>query len=753
MVILGFLIVCSLTGEVKADVDSSLASSNRITSSDPVFHPIHDIQGAAHLSPFLGQYINYTQGIVTVVRQHGFYLQDPNSDADETTSEAIYVYTGSPPSIMPGDDVQVAGVVSEYRPGGDDTNLTLTELISPSVTILTSNNPLPPPVIIGSGGRIPPSNVIEDDADSGDVEDSGIFDPQTDGIDFFESLECMRVQVNEALAVAPNNPPKGEIVVVGDLGVNATVISPLGALVVQPDDLNPERIIIDDTLVPNEPQAIMGDHLTIPVVGVMDYSNGNFKLLNTEALSLTSGDLISETTWITRTVDQLTVATLNTENLDTNNADGDDDTLKFSALAHEIVFHLLSPDIIALQEIQDNSGSKNDGIVGASLTLSTLVNAIINMGGPNYEYRQIDPVNNSDGGQSGGNIRVALLYRADRGLVFINRPGGDATTPTSVVMGLTGPELSFSPGRIEPQNPAFTDSRKPLTAEFYFNGNRFFLIALHLNSPYGDQPLFGRYQPPYLITEQERIQQTKVIHDFIVSLLTLDPHAKILVLGDMNASAFSTSVESLAGEDLENLTAHLPAEEQYTYIYEGNASAIDQIIATPNLAASAKVDIIHMNIGFSDALRSTDHDPTLALFALHPPDLIGSVSVTPTDDIPLGSVITYTIVLSNQGENTASSVVLTDELPVEVNFGGWVTNNGAIVEAGRITWDGDILTGSSLTLCLTVTFRTDLDLYGMLINNIIRYDSASCGGGAASAPFKVIDAPQKTYLPVVFQKK
>ena len=49
-----------------------------------------------------------------------------------------------------------------------------------------------------------------------------------------------------------------------------------------------------------------------------------------------------------------------------------------------------------------------------------------------YEYRQIDPQNNQDGGQPGGNIRVGFLFRPDRGLAFVDRPGGDATTPTGI---------------------------------------------------------------------------------------------------------------------------------------------------------------------------------------------------------------------------------------------------------------------------------------------------------------------------------
>src|SRR5215204_4509263 len=49
---------------------------------------IHDIQGAAHLSPRTGQVVTNVPGIVTATRTNGFYLQDPSPDADPATSEA-----------------------------------------------------------------------------------------------------------------------------------------------------------------------------------------------------------------------------------------------------------------------------------------------------------------------------------------------------------------------------------------------------------------------------------------------------------------------------------------------------------------------------------------------------------------------------------------------------------------------------------------------------------------------------------------
>ena len=65
-------------------------------------------------------------------------------------------------------------------------------------------------------------------------------------------------------------------------------------------------------------------------------------------------------------------------NLDPNDAAGDDDVAdgRFQLIAQQIVGNLQAPDIIALQEVQDNSGSANDGTVSASLTLQMLVDAI-----------------------------------------------------------------------------------------------------------------------------------------------------------------------------------------------------------------------------------------------------------------------------------------------------------------------------------------------------------------------------------------
>jgi hypothetical protein len=82
-----------------------------------------------------------------------------------------------------------------------------------------------------------------------------------------------------------------------------------------------------------------------------------------------------------------------------------------------------------------------------------LIAAIEAAGGPLYEYRRIDRVDDADGGQPGGNVRVGFL-RTDRGLSFIDRRGDDSTTATTIVDRAPGPQLSFSPGRIQPATRA-----------------------------------------------------------------------------------------------------------------------------------------------------------------------------------------------------------------------------------------------------------------------------------------------------------
>ena len=353
-----------------------------------------------------GQSVDSIHGIVTVVKNDGFYLQDPNPDQDLATSEGIYIFLETTPKVKIGDELLVSGVVDEYYPGGIASGtLSITEIKTPKWVRVTAGKPLPAAVVIGRGGRIPPREIIKSDRES--------FRPETDGLDFYESMESMLVQVNHAVACGASNSFK-EVAVLADNGQDASQRTKRGGILFQENDFNPERIILDDVLT-ILPDFDTGDLFTEPVIGVLDYSFGNFKLQVTRKPAYTPGNLAQEIAPAAG-LDEISIASLNVQNLDPN-----DGQKRFDDFAKLIVYNLKAPDILSLDEIQDNNGLINDAITDAGETYRKLIQAILAAGGPKYQFRDIAPESNMDGGELGGNIRVGLIFRMDRNIKFVDR--------------------------------------------------------------------------------------------------------------------------------------------------------------------------------------------------------------------------------------------------------------------------------------------------------------------------------------------
>ncbi len=559
---------------------------------------IHDIQGAGHISPYAGHSVAGVPGIVTDVESNGFYMQDQDPDRDNKTSEGIFVFSGSGARPAVGDAIRVDAQVQEFRPGGSaSTNLTTTELADAAVT--KGGTGTVEATVIGPDGRTPPSRIIENDT-FGSVETDNLrFDPRQDGIDFFESLEGMLVQIDRPEVVGPTSTFGEAGVVAGNTG--AGVRTPRGGILLRKRDSNPERMILTDA-----PVANVGDRFAGPVQAVVDYNFGNFMLHPTAPLTRIDRGLKQEVTSAPGKT-ELAVASLNVENLDAR-----DPQAKFDRLAHILVDNLRSPDIAALEEIQDNTGAaQDDADPDASQTWQRFIDAVVAAGGPRYDYRQIDPVRNADGGEPGGNIRVGFLFRTDRGLDFVDRPGGTPTAGTSEDTSRPGAQLTFSPGRVDPGNAAWTNSRKPLAGEFRWRDRTVFVVANHFNSKGGDQPLWGRFQPPTRSSETQRHQQAAVLAKFVDALLDADRHARVVVLGDFNDFDFSETLSIVRTGGLTNLMDTLPVEQRYSYVFEGNSQTLDQILVSKELAkACPEYDSVHVNAEFSD--QASDHDPQIA---------------------------------------------------------------------------------------------------------------------------------------------
>ncbi|GAA3792768.1 endonuclease/exonuclease/phosphatase family protein [Streptomyces coacervatus] len=572
---------------------------------------IHDIQGTTRISPYAGQKVTDVAGIVTGVRTYGssrgFWIQDPNPDDNPATSEGVFVFTSSTPKVAVGDSVTVTGTVSEYVPGGASSgNQSVTEITKPTITTVSTGNAVPAPTVIDA------KSVPREYTPAGDTAASGSINgltlqPSTYALDYYESLEGMNVQVADTRVVTATDP-YSELWVTVKPHEHRTPSG--GTLYGSYESQNTGRLQIQSLgSTADFPKANVGDTLTGTTAGPLDFNQfGGYTLVANQLGTLKSGGLERETTK-KQSRGELAVATYNVENLDPSDK-------TFDAHAAAIVNNLQSPDIVSLEEIQDNNGATDDGTVAADVTVNKLIDAIVAAGGPKYDWRSISPVNDQDGGEPGGNIRQVLLFNPER-VSFVDRAGGDSTTAVGVTKVNGKAQLTASPGRVDPSNDAWKSSRKPLAAEFVFRGRTVFVIANHLNSKGGDQGLTAQYQPPTRSSETQRHAQATLVNAFVKSILDVQKNADVIALGDMNDFDFSGTAKILEGDgELWSAIKSLPKSERYTYDYQGNQQVLDQILISPSIRRGCdfEYDSVHINSEFNDQI--SDHDPQVLRF--HP---------------------------------------------------------------------------------------------------------------------------------------
>ena len=604
---------------------------------------ISEIQGAGQLSPLAGELVT-TEGIVTGVAFNGFYLQG-EGDGDDATSDGIFVFTDDQPTVSEGDRAQVSAIVSEFIPGGADTgNLSITQLTDPDITVLSSDNPLPEAVVIGLGGRVAPTEIVisDDELPTNLQETAGNFDPEQDAIDFYESLEGMRVTVEDAVAVSPTrvfNPFSAEAFTLPNQGATATpdgVLTARGGINLRsgPDnrgDQNPERVQIqfDPNLLPEgfeTPALTVGDQLG-DVTGVLGYSFGNFEVNVTEAFDITPSELTQEVTDLMGTDSDLTVASYNVLNL----SPLEEDDAQRQLLAEQIVNNLKAPDIIGLQEIQDNDGTTDGAdstVTDATQTLQALVDAIATAGGPTYAFADIAPADDSTGGIPGGNIRNSFLYNPER--------------------------VSLDSLELLEDLKAFDGSRDPLVGTFTFNDETVTIVNNHFSSRFGSTPVFGGPQPFVQAGEEEREAQAQAINDYVDGILGDNPNANVVVLGDLNTFEFTNDLAEIlpgTGDEqvLTNLVEQAIADDDaYSFIFDGNSQVLDYLYISDSLLPGAQFDIVHVNndfprddnrIRFEDTIVASDHEPLVAQLSFADfPANIGKAPIfgSPDDDLLLG---------------------------------------------------------------------------------------------------------------------
>ncbi|MER5492764.1 endonuclease/exonuclease/phosphatase family protein [Streptomyces sp. NPDC002490] len=567
---------------------------------------IHDIQGTTRLSPLVGAQVTEVPGTVTGVRGYGsskgFWFQSTAPDRSPATSEGLFVFTGTAPAVAPGDEVRVSGTVTEFVPGGTaGGNQSLTQLSRPTVTVVSSGNPLPAPVTL-DGRSVPDSYAPAGDPTAGGSINGLPLRPTAHALDRYESLEGMNVRIGSSRVVGAT--AFNELWVTVKPGENANRRG--GTVYGSYRDQNAGRLKVQSLAPVAErpfPAANVGDLLKGGAEGPLDFNQfGGYTLTARTPVTVVDRGLERERTRPQHRR-ELAVATYNVENLDPG-----DPQEKFDSLAEAVVTNLASPDVLALEEVQDDNGRTDDGTVSAGVTLARFTEAIAARGGPRYAWRSVDPADGRDGGEPGGNIRQVFLFNPQR-VSFTDRPGGDATTATGVVRRAGKAALTHSPGRVAPASDAWTNSRKPLAGEFVFRGRTVFVIANHFASKGGDQALTSQFQPPARSSENQRHRQATELNAFVKEILKVQPAAEVIALGDINDFAFSRTTELLEdGGALWSAVRSLPAGDRYSYAYQGNSQVLDQILVSPSVRRGGfSYDTVHINAEFAD--QNSDHDP------------------------------------------------------------------------------------------------------------------------------------------------
>lgn len=125
-------------------------------------------------------------------------------------------------------------------------------------------------------------------------------------------------------------------------------------------------------------------------------------------------------------------------------------------------------------------------------------------------------------------------------------------------------------------------------------------------------------------------------------------------------------------------------------------------------------------------------------------------TVSPTGVIAYRGAVTYTVVLKNNGQISATPVLLTDTLPANTTFARWVTKPaGTTVNNNRLTWSGKVLPTQAVTFRFVVTHTGN---YGETVTNTVTYDYQG-QRSSQSAGFKVVSAPRGplggVFLPLI----
>jgi len=552
---------------------------------------IRDIQGDGFYSPYAKQHV-VTIGVVTSVLRRGFFIQTPSKEWDGKGSDAIFVYS-SDSTVSVGCEVEVSGRCVDYLK--HDTAKPVTQIQLREVRVITIKGKSISPIALTP--ELLPSN-------------------NTELAQTLNALEGMLVRIDEGQTfIAPSNP-FADYVVAGSKEVSTSTDTTLrsadgGVLV---DQENPLRWFPGFRVTNyNHAQRLnVGARLTSSVCGPLNYRVDAYQVAVNASFDVEHNDISPQKAKLNPSDGAITIMTLNCFNLDAHveseslvlnpRQDVDDDwgEGRFHTLAQAVVLQANTPDIVALQEIQDNDGAEISDVVDASNTYELLIKTIQQFSGVTYAWADVPPVLGEDGGQPGGNIRNAYLYNPERVELVADSVSVFAT-----------------------KEQAYKGSRKPLLAEFIerSSGKRLAVINVHLASKRHQASIFSLENAGVDAKESVRVEQARLIREQAERLLSRG--TEFYITGDFNDLELSQSLQECVGQKSYNLVMSLPEAERYDYNHRGKLQVLMHGIVPKKMyeQGRAQYEIIHGNelIGVQPGQKSdkpSDHAYVMAKLVL-----------------------------------------------------------------------------------------------------------------------------------------
>ena len=535
--------------------------------------PVYTIQGSGNTSPLVGQTVT-TTGVVTKLNNNGYFIQDLMGDGNPATSDGIFVFTSTAPTVLVGQFLRLTARVTEFNTGA----ATNADTASHTLTQLTNTTAVQ---VLANGYVIAPTPVTLPELANDDLE----------------RYEGMLISIAGPLTVSQNyfQARYGQVTLSagGRLEVPTNRYRP-GP---QADALRNEnarrRILLDDGSSAQNPNPTpyigadntlrAGDTLA-SVTGVLDYglataSNtgyGDYKIHPTVApLFMRSNPRTPAPEAVGGNVK---VASFNVLNFFTtfgngqtaggltgqgctlgastaaSNCRGADNAAEFARQRAKIieVIAAVNADAVGLMEIQNNGAVAVQNLVDG-------LNAKLGSG----TYTAVpDPVGAGTGGTGTDAIKVAMIYK-----------------PTKLSRALASNS-----------DAAAIHNRPPLAQTFALsNGEKFTLVVNHFKSKgscpaAADADAAGNTDDPngQGCWNAKRVQQAQALRQFVARLQSASANNDVLMIGDFNAYAQEDPMFDLTSSGYVDLVGRFN-NFGYSYVFDGEAGRLDQGISTASL--------------------------------------------------------------------------------------------------------------------------------------------------------------------------